>query len=146
MVEPLQLNDHTAVVREFFEAAEAADLDRVIAVMHPDIVWEVPGRSPVAGRFDSRDAAVAMLVRIAEMAGGPPQAKMREIFANDDGVVALVDIDMTPPGDQPWHGNDAWLLRTDGSQVTFVREHWFDTRGFDELTAWTTGGLGSTTP
>jgi ketosteroid isomerase-like protein len=106
MVEPLQANDHEAVAREFFAAAEAADLDRVIAMMHPDIVWEVPGRSPVAGCFVGRDAAVAMLVRIAEMAGGPPQAKMREI--------------------------------------TYVREHWFETRGFDELTAWTKGGPGPT--
>jgi ketosteroid isomerase-like protein len=144
MVEPLQANDHEAVAREFFTAAEAADLDRVIAMMHPDIVWEVPGRSPVAGCFVGRDAAVAMLVRIAEMAGGPPQAKMREIFANHDGVVALVDIDLAPPGDQPWHGDDAWLLRTDGSQITYVREHWFETRGFDELTAWTKGGPGPT--
>lgn len=132
----MDANDHVRVAREFFAAMEALDLERLIAVMHPEVVWELPGRSPVAGRFVGLEAAGGMVLRIAAMAEAPVQTKLVEMFANDDGVVALVEIDIAPPGDVAWHGDDAWLVRTDGSQVTFVREYWFDTRGFDELTAW----------
>jgi ketosteroid isomerase-like protein len=128
--------DHGAVARQFFDALDSIDLDALFTLMHPDIVWDVPGRSPVAGRHVGLEAVGAMMLRIGEMSAGTSRTKVREIFAGDNGALALVDVDMTPPGDKPWHGDDAWLLRTDGAQVTFVREHWFDTRGFDDLTAW----------
>ena len=76
------------------------------------------------------------LLCISGMAAGTEHVTASEFFVNDAGVVALVDIRMTPPGDEPWHGEDAWLLRTDGTQITHLGEHWFDTRGFDDLTAW----------
>ena len=128
--------NHAEVTRRFFEALDSVDVETLFALMHPDIVWDVPGRSPIAGRHVGLDAVGAMMVRISEMSEGTSKTKVREIFVNDDGAVALVDVDQAPPGDEPWHGDDAWLIRTDGSQVTFVREHWFETRGFDELGAW----------
>ena len=76
------------------------------------------------------------MLRIAEMAGGNVTTRATELFGNDSGVLALVEVDIAPAGDAAWHGEDAWLLRTNGDQVTHVREHWFDTNGFDELGAW----------
>jgi ketosteroid isomerase-like protein len=128
--------DHRLVASRFFEALAGSDLESLIAVMHPEIVWEVPGQSPVSGRFEGLSAAGDMMVRIDAMAGGNVKISTRELFVNNDGVVALVDVDLAPEGEPPWQGEDAWLVRTDGSQVTHIREHWFDTRGFDELQAW----------
>jgi ketosteroid isomerase-like protein len=81
-------NDHVRVAREFFAAMEALDLERLIAVMHPEVVWELPGGSPVAGRFVGLEAVGGMVLRIAAMAEAPVQTKLVEMFANDDGVVA----------------------------------------------------------
>lgn len=132
------------VARRFFDAFEAGDIGAMIAAMHPEIVWEVPGRSPVAGRFVGLDAVGSMMLGISAMAGGTEHVRAVELFGNDDGVVALVEVDIATGRDAPWHGEDAWLVRTDGTQVTHVREHWFDTRGFDELTAW--DGVASDVP
>ena len=128
--------DHGAVARKFFDALHANDLDGLIAVMHPELVWEIPGRSPVAGRHVGLEAVGAMLLDISSMAAGTEVVTAGEIFVNDTGAVALVDVSLTAPGDEPWHGEDAWLVRTDGTRVTHVREHWFETRGFDALRAW----------
>ena len=122
--------------RAFFQAFDSADLDAMVSLMHPDIVWEVPGRSPVAGRFEGLAAVGGMMLEINAMSGDTVKTQMRELFVNDNGVVALITVDAAPPGDEPWRGEDAWLVRTDGSQITEVREHWFDTTGFDELKAW----------
>ena len=43
--------NHADVVTQFFDALAADDIERLIQLMHPEIVWEVPGSSPVAGRF-----------------------------------------------------------------------------------------------
>ena len=132
--------DHAGVVQKFFDAlgASETDIETLIALLHPDVVWEVPGRSPVAGRHIGLDAVGGMMIGISVMAGGTEKVRMREMFVNDDGALVLVDVDMAPSGDAPWHGDDAWLVRTDGRQVTHIREHWFDTHGFDELAAWST--------
>jgi ketosteroid isomerase-like protein len=134
----MQPSRHEAVARRFFEALGTNDLDALIDVMHPDLVWEVPGTSPTAGCHVGLVAVGAMMVRISEMAAGTETITVRELFVSDLGVVALIDVSLQPPGDEPWHGDDAWLVRTDGTRVTHVREHWFDTRGFDELEAWST--------
>ena len=123
--------DHGAVARKFFDALHANDLVGLITVMHPELVWEIPGRSPVAGRHVGLEAVGAMLLDISSMAAGTEVVTAGEIFVNDTGAVALVDVFLTAPGDEPWHGEDAWLVRTDGGRVTHVREHWFETRGFD---------------
>ena len=127
---------HTDVALRFFRALVTDDLDALIASLHPAIVWEVPGRSPAAGRFVGLENVGSMLLRISAMAGGTQRVVAHELFANDDGVVALVEIDITPPHGNAWHGEDAWLIRTDHRHVTSIREHWYDTRGFDELDAW----------
>src|SRR4051812_6431993 len=97
---------HEKVVRAFFDAFEVSDIEAMVRLMHPDIVWEVPGHSPVAGRFQGLDATGAMMLEIAAMTGGTIRTQLLELFVNDDGVVALVGIDATPPGDDPWHGDD----------------------------------------
>ena len=106
--------------------------------MHPEIVWEVPGSSPVAGCFVGLEAVGAMMLGISEMAGGNVQVQMRELFVNESGVLALVEVDIAPEGEAPWHGEDAWLVRSNDTQVTGVPRHWFDTTGFDELASWKT--------
>ena len=127
---------HTATARAFLDALGATDIQAMLPLMHPDLVWEVPGRSPAAGRHVGLEAVGGMMLTISAMSGGTERLELRELFANDRGVVALLDIFESPPGDEPWHGEDAWLIRTDGEQITEIREHWFDTRGFDELSAW----------
>ena len=37
-----------------------------------------------------------MMLRISERAGGNVRVHMRELFVNDDGVFALVKVDVTP--------------------------------------------------
>jgi ketosteroid isomerase-like protein len=129
-------NNQAGVATQFFDALAADDIERLIQVMHPEIVWEVPGSSPVAGRFVGLEAVGAMMLGISEMAGGKVQVQMRELFVNESGVVALVEVDIAPEGEDPWRGEDAWLVRSNGAQITGVREHWFDTSGFDELASW----------
>ena len=132
----MSTDSHEVVAGRFFESLGAGDIDGLIAILHPEIVWEVPGRSPVAGRFIGLEAVGSMMLRISAMAGGTERVNMRELFVNDNGVLALVDVDISPLGEEPWHGEDAWLVRTDGVQVTEIREHWYDTRGFDEMATW----------
>jgi hypothetical protein len=78
------------------------------------------------------------MMRISTMAGGKVQVQMREFFVNENGVVALVEVDIAAEGDAPWHGEDGWLVRSNGTQVTGVLEHRFDTSGFDGLASWKT--------
>ena len=79
------------------------------------------------------------MLGISKMAGGNVHVHMRELFFNESGAVALVEVDIAPEGEAPWRGEDAWLVRSNGTQVSGVgAKHWFDTSGFDELASWKT--------
>jgi ketosteroid isomerase-like protein len=76
-------------IREGYEAFNAGDLDRLSAVFDESARWHVPGRSPMAGVYEGRDATFGYFGRIAEETGGNFRADLRELIASESHVVGL---------------------------------------------------------
>ena len=83
-------HDNADLVRRGYEAFNGADLETLARVMAEDVVWHTPGRSPVAGPHQGRDATFAQFARYGGETGGTMKAALLDVFPDgEDRVVGL---------------------------------------------------------
>ncbi len=82
-------NENAAVVRSGYEAFARGDLATVTSLFSPDIVWHIPGSSPLAGDRRGPADVVAFFGDLAAMSGGTFSLQLHDLLASDDHVVAL---------------------------------------------------------
>lgn len=56
--------DNIKVVRDFFTAYGADDLEGIAAVMDEDVKWHIPGRHPLSGTKKGRDEVLAFFAQL----------------------------------------------------------------------------------
>jgi ketosteroid isomerase-like protein len=66
-------------------------IEPVAELLADDIVWRVPGRSPIAGEHRGVDAVLAYFARRRELARATMRMHPGEILADEEAVVQLVD-------------------------------------------------------
>jgi ketosteroid isomerase-like protein len=80
---------NAAAVRRMYEAVNEKDMGALAALISPDVVFVMPGTSPLAGLYNGRDALFGFFGRMAEVTAGTYHAELRELYASDDSVVAV---------------------------------------------------------
>lgn len=77
---------NAAAYRHAADAFRAGDLETVSALIHPDVVWHVPGTHSMSGDIQGRDA---LLDWLTELRGKGFWLREHDVFGNDDHVCAL---------------------------------------------------------
>ncbi len=67
------------------------DAGAVRELLAPDVVWHVPGTSPIAGDHQGRDAVMAYFERRRALAGGAMTIVPGEQLVSGDTVIQLAD-------------------------------------------------------
>ena len=84
-----------AVVEEFLdrqrEMYAGADLGPVGEMLAEDVVWHVPGTSPIAGEYRGRDAVTGYFRRRRELAGGAVQVTTEGEAHHSEALIQLAD-------------------------------------------------------
>jgi ketosteroid isomerase-like protein len=80
---------NAAAVRRMYEAVNEKDMGALAALISPDVVFVMPGTSPLAGLYNGRDALFGFFGRMAEVTAGTYHAELRVLYASDDSVVAV---------------------------------------------------------
>jgi acyl-CoA thioesterase FadM/ketosteroid isomerase-like protein len=87
--------DAEAVVEEFLtrqrEMYAGGDLKAMQELLAEDVVWHVPGISPIAGDYRGREAVTGYFRLRRELAGGAIQIAKRGEAHHDEAVVQLAD-------------------------------------------------------
>lgn len=87
--------DTGVVVREFLrlqrEMYAGGDLTAIEELLAQDIVWHVPGKSPIAGTYRGRQAVSEYFRLRRELAGGSIQITKGQETHHDEAVVQLAD-------------------------------------------------------
>jgi uncharacterized protein len=85
----------TAVVEEFLarqrEMYAGGDITRAEELLAEDVVWHVPGRSPIAGEYRGRGAVAGYFRTRRALAGGAIQIKTHRAAHHDEALVQLAD-------------------------------------------------------
>jgi ketosteroid isomerase-like protein len=88
------------------------DADAVRELLAPDVVWHVPGASPIAGDHRGRDAVMAYFERRRALAGGAMTIVPGEQLVSGDTVIQRADGMI---GELRWR--TVGIYRFDGDQV-----------------------------
>jgi ketosteroid isomerase-like protein len=85
------MNEHpnATLARTMVDAFTRGDLATVGAAFADDAVWDLPGRSTVAGEYKGPDAIIGFLAKAYELSGGTLQLELIDILGSDWGAVQV---------------------------------------------------------
>jgi uncharacterized protein len=78
---------HEEVFKRTYEAFTAGDLEALAELFANDVVWHTPGRNPLSGDYEGRDATFASFTREFELSGGTYAVQLHDVLADDDHTV-----------------------------------------------------------
>jgi ketosteroid isomerase-like protein len=78
------------LARKGYKAFAAGDIETVKGLLADDVLWHIPGRSPLAGDYKGRDEVLGFFAKIAERSGGTFKLDVHDVLANDEHAVVLV--------------------------------------------------------
>jgi ketosteroid isomerase-like protein len=124
-------DDDVALVRRFYAAFSARDLEAVEACLAPDVVWHLPGRSAIAGEHRGW-AAIRddFLVKLGTLSGGTFRAELIDLLVGDEHVVALQRATAAHEGRHLDVGA-CQLIRVRDGRIVDVRGHYSDQYAVD---------------
>lgn len=78
-------------MKEAYEAFTSGDLDRLAEYFDPNLVWHVPGDSPIAGDYKGWDEVLGFFGKLVQETGGTFRLDVHDVLANDEHGVGLVE-------------------------------------------------------
>lgn len=120
-----------ALVRRFAAALTHQDRDEIVAILHEDVVWRVPGRNPLTGTYEGRAAVLAFFGRLRRVFTGPAKFEITDIATSADRAIAYQH------GVVVVHGTtvrmkECMVYRIADGQIVEVDEFQYDAHAFDE--------------
>ncbi|MGN6276525.1 MAG: nuclear transport factor 2 family protein [Solirubrobacterales bacterium] len=104
------------------EMYSGGSIDKVVDLLAEDIVWHVPGSSPIAGDHRGTTAVIAYFRRRRQLAGATMKMKPGEMLETGDAVAQFVSGSATLDGEEvSWQ--TVGVYRIDPAQVQ-IREAW----------------------
>lgn len=87
MSSPSENHPNVLAYRAMIAGFNANDLEAVAKLVDDDVVYTIPGRSPIACRTTSLSAHLATLKRARELSGGSLKLEPRAVAADGDYLV-----------------------------------------------------------
>lgn len=121
---------HARLARELYDAFGAADVSRLEGLIAEDAVWEVPGRSELAGSHQGRAAVLDYFSRLKTL--GNFQATVLDVMGSDAGAAVIARARGTC-AERQYAGDYCLLLTFRQGQVRRAQLFLEDTYAFDAL-------------
>lgn len=123
--------DHpnAAAYRRTADAFRARDTEALAGLIDDEVVWHVPGTTPLAGEVVGRDALFGWFDRLREVTDGTFTLKEHDVLGTDDHVVALSEVSAVRDGSRVSVNVVIVMHFRDGRQ----QERWFHP---SDLAAW----------
>jgi ketosteroid isomerase-like protein len=126
-------NENSAIVRRGYDALNSADLATLIELFDENASWHTPGRSPLAGDADGRDAVFAQFGRYADETGGTFTADLKRVLTDEDGRVIGIHHTLAERGDRRLDVYGCIVFELEDGRIVDGREHFYDLRTWDEF-------------
>lgn len=86
------MSEHPNVqrLRAAYSAFETQDTTILDELFGEDVVWHVPGETPISGTYEGRDVVFGFFVKAFELTGGTFRMTPHEFFADDNTGIVVV--------------------------------------------------------
>ena len=126
--------DHANVglISDGYKAFAAGDMDALGKLFSEDVVWHVPGTSPVAGEYKGQEATFAYFGQLMELSGGTFKAEPHDIVGNGEHVVGMHHNTGTRDG-KTLDGSEILIFHMRDGKAVEGWEHHADLTGWDSF-------------
>lgn len=125
--------DNSELVRRGYDAFNRADIAALAEVMDENASWHTPGRSPIAGHYQGRDAVFAQFGRYGRDTGGTFRADLKQVFTSPDGRVIGLHHNSAERNGRQLDTDCCIVFEVEGGRVVSGREHFYDLDNWDEF-------------
>jgi uncharacterized protein len=126
-----------ALIRKAYDAFSRGDIDTVMAMFAPDIVWHVPGRGPLSRDYRGHAEVLGFFGRFMELSNGTFRLRVDDVLARGDRVVVLCT-ESAQRGGRSWTAPQVHVWTVKDGKATAFREYEGDEQGDDEF--WSSPG------
>ena len=77
------------LIRRGYDAFMTGDMETLDQLFADDIVWHAPGRNPLSGDHQGKEAVFGVFAKLAELTEGSFRLEIHDALADDDHVVVL---------------------------------------------------------
>ena len=126
-------DENAELIRRGYAAFNAGDMETLTGLFDENASWHTPGRSPIAGDNDGREAAFAQFGRYGGDTGGTFKAELREVLADDDGRVVGIHHNTAERDGKTLDVDCCLVFEVRDGKVVDGREHFYDLHAWDEF-------------
>ena len=126
---------NAALVRRAYEAFNTADMEALTEAFDESASWHTPGRSPLAGDAEGREAVFAQFGRYVGETGGTFKATLQSVLSDDDGRVIGIHINTAERDGKQLDVYCCIVFELKDGRVTHGWEHFYDLYAWDEFWA-----------
>jgi ketosteroid isomerase-like protein len=126
---------NAALVRRGYSAFNTADLGALTKLFHEDSCWHTPGRSPLSGSYQGRDAVFGHFGQYGGLTAGTFQANLKQVVTNEDGTVVGIHHNTAQKDRKILDVDCCIVFEIRDGQLVDGREYFFDLRAWDEFWA-----------
>lgn len=126
-------NENAELVRRGYAAFNTADIETLTELMDENASWHTPGRSPLAGDHEGRDAVFAQFGRYGGDTNGTFKADLKQVFTSDDGRVIALQHTSAERNGRTLDTDCCIVFEIENGRMTSGREYFFDLSNWDEF-------------
>jgi ketosteroid isomerase-like protein len=108
-------------------------VDAVRSLLGPNVVWHVPGQSPIAGRYEGIEEVIAYMRRRRDLAGRTFRMHRRELLVGDADHFAVLTDGTAVIGGEGREWSTIGLYRLRGELLAECHLIPFDQSEFDAI-------------
>jgi ketosteroid isomerase-like protein len=121
------------IVRRGYAAFNAADVKTLSELFNESASWHTPGRSPLAGDRQGREATFAHFGRYVGETGGTFKAELQRVLTDEDGRVIGIHRNTAERDGKKLDVYCCIVFEVEDGRITDGREHFYDLHAWDEF-------------
>jgi uncharacterized protein len=125
--------DNAELVRRGYEAFNTADIETLTQILDENASWHTPGRSPIAGTYEGRDAVFGQFGRYGAETAGTFRAELKEVFTNGDGRVVGLHHNTAERNGRRLDTDCCIVFEIEDGRMVSGREYFYDLGNWDEF-------------
>jgi ketosteroid isomerase-like protein len=127
-----QAGDNEALIRAGYDAFARGDVEAVLSIFDPDILWHVPGRGPLSRDYRGPQDVLGFFQHFMTLSKGTFRIRVDDVLARGETVVVLCT-ESAQSGSRSWSSPQVHVWTIKNGRATVFRQFQGDQQTEDEF-------------